>query len=241
MNRTVAGSDFLRPFLLGWGLLLFTFGGVAQAGYAVKWTAHDRSTPPGTSYFVDSPSAACQMEHDAYAPNSGPPSAVPRSWKTYDCRWVVKPWDAPGTWTSARCVDETGNVASSVIVKLVPPGVCVPVAEPQLSRPTCSYNKGASSNPIIGDPVVLSNGSLFESDVDYRDGDGRIWVGRTYRSLYGTTNGSFPVYAPPSGLGDLWRLSFQWELSLSDYFSQTGSFGVISPDRRSPALSSGRV
>lgn len=82
----------------------------------------------------------------------------------------------------------------------------------------------------MGNSIIVSTGSLYEQATDYEDADKRLTISRTYRSMPGSDVGSFPVLPIPFGLGDLWRLNFQWDLELGSYFPYVGNFGISTPD-----------
>jgi RHS repeat-associated protein len=202
--------------------------GVSDAAVMARW-----KTVPGPAAgkfkWVASPQEGCQWQHDQLAANApGPVTANPtKYWYTYQCDWVTPAEGGPiaplPATVSLGCVDENGNTSG---LNLLPPGVCVSDYERYPPRPACTYNGGSTPNPLVGDPVQVASGALYERAVDYQDADGRLSISRVYRGVYGSG-----TYGTPFGAGDLWRFNFQWEVMLDrSVFTGDGTFAVASPD-----------
>lgn len=226
MRPLFASLPSLKALLF---LLAFAVCGEASAGYKASWGAVPRH-PDGSLTGYPSAVAACAATRDRYYPNNpGPVTASPfrGSWDFYQCDWTTHvDGDYPVSFpqgTPLQCRHD--GQGSTYSVKLVYPGVCVPLFDPDTPRPACSYNDGATPNPMVGDPIVLSSGSLYERRVDFEDADRRLTLSRTYRSRWG-----FDAHSVQLGAGDLWRFNFQWEIILDALFSSNGTFVVITPD-----------
>ena len=207
-------------------------------------------------YFPD-PQSACEWEWEYFAPDGELGKAYPYDgeWYNYQCQWQWYPGASWPSITSVDCIDQNNNLAPWWVYA-VPSGgaggvVCVedppvardtdsggdneititgpPVVAPAPGGGTCTYNQGANLQPTAGDPIILSTGSLYEHVTDYRDADGRLTIARTYRSITGSGTGPNPTIPPWVGLGDLWRLSFQWDLALGSNFPNGGNFGISTP------------
>jgi len=217
------GSLLPRAFVAVFLLALLSVarpGDVLAQQAAPMWGTVPLQSNHNFTYFPD-PVSACQYQHQSGSPLTPFYGATPYlgMWKAYICQWPTRIGFSNPTTVQLACVDSSGNVA--IGVKLVPPGNCVPQFDPNVSRPcNCGYNKDANVNPTAGDPVIVSTGGLYERVTDYADGDGRLTIARTHRSSVSLGSQTAPTYANPYGLGDLWRLSFQWELPLdSSFFS----------------------
>lgn len=205
--------------------------GLCLAAVSAMWGTAPPQANGNFSYFQTA-EAACQYQHDNYSPLTPFLGVKPNRWGVWsvrDCLWPSSiGWSNPDIVT-LHCVDASGN--GSINDKLVPPGICVPNADPDVSRPVCTYNQGANSNPTEGDPILIATGSLYERVIDYEDTDRRLTISRVYRSRGTARLGASNTYAFPYGLGDLWRLNFQWEMALdTSNFSYNGSFALSAPD-----------
>jgi RHS repeat-associated protein len=203
---------------LGWltALILCLASTWARADVVAEW-----ESSPNDAMFGD-PISACEYQQQHFSPNASFLGATEVNWRTYQCQWSYV-FDAalPGI-VQLQCVDTSGGNGAS-LTTLLPPGSCS--GDPPVSHRMC--NDGGNPNPVVGNPIILSTGTLYEHVVDYEDADKRLTISRTYRSRSGLAS----VNPIPFGLGDLWRLNFQWELAIDPgTFSSTGAFGVATPD-----------
>jgi RHS repeat-associated protein len=229
-NTRATSSIFRQVALL---ILTISASGFFHEAHAssAKW-----GTVPLTNghlTYFDTAWQACQWQHQGFSPLTPLYAPIPDFggyWWQGLCSWPFSPgWSDP-TGIELDCVDANGNIDYSAV--RVPPGECIGQYEPDVSRSSCTYNEGGTPNPTAGDPVILATGSLFEQVTDYADADGRLSIKRTYRSRAGSTSPSYSPYAFPFGAGDLWRFSFQWEITLnpSNFASLMGVMGITTPD-----------
>lgn len=207
--RNSARGFFLLRFVLC-GLLGF-FPSQLQAGVSALWGTVINGGP--SEYFT-SPQAACQRQHDSWAPQAPGPVTVygTENWRIAGCDWITHMDGGPRSVfpvsVTLDCMDNSSGSWQRVGgYKPMPPGMCVPADEPVASRATCEARKGALPNPLVLDPVIVATGALYEAALDYEDADGRLRIARTYRSSHGYSAN----YQPSFGAGELWRFNFQWE------------------------------
>jgi YD repeat-containing protein len=191
------------------------------------WTA----TGAGTGSYHGSPQEACVAQHAAFAADSpGPISARPQTFTAYSCDWVTHleggPINPLPTTVYLRCLKPDGTEASSVGVNKVPPGVCIPKLQQTYSRTACRYQMNQGANPLLGNPVLVRDGSKYHRVEDFSTSDGLLSVTRTYRSL----TGAHALYPGLGALGYGWRFGYDWALLVSGNFSTDGDLSVVAPD-----------
>jgi RHS repeat-associated protein len=256
-NRIADDGGPTRVRLAGVTLALCAAAGYSPSAQATTWYAEwQGSIETGVQYF-SSAHAACEYEWEYFSPTTTLLAETPTFvWNAEQCQWTTYLGDPDPGETGLMCVDQYGNPAPATVhlIQIGDGGSGVCVEDPPVSRdsdnsdqtivisdppiplaggggPTCNaYNLGGNVSPTAGDGVELSTGALHQRVTDYRDADGRLTISRTYRSITASPTGSNPTVPIWFGLGDLWRLSFQWDLEVSANFFSDGSFGISTPD-----------
>jgi RHS repeat-associated protein len=159
--------------------------------------------------------------------------------------FVGDPNQAGCSWTTYQylCPQETGGGVSGCWT-ILPASVwllCDPgytptqgqycLKDPTPECPTCR-NNGASPNPAVGDPIILSTGSVVAHGRDYETGDGDFVIGRSYRSIQVGRSVSFQ--SALSGLVGGWNFDFMYELQLASFSGSPSSpnakLALVAPD-----------
>ena len=151
---------------------------------AMWWTVQ----PIGVAV-TETPQEACELQHDAYAPNNPGPITVEPFYlygqlmvNSVMCNWCTH-LDGQGcpiaplpTLVNQACYDANGN--RLYFYKLMQPGVCIKDAQP--AQPVCS-----AGNPSVGNPILISDGVKYDRVEDFSTADGLFKIERHYRSFQG--------------------------------------------------------
>jgi RHS repeat-associated protein len=161
-------------------------------------------------------------------------------WISKDCEWTLFQYLCPQETQgqSGSCGTSWGATVSfqcdSQYTRNAP-FECIPASSPQPpERPpnTCPTDADPRPNYVVGNPVILSTGAKFHTDVDFETGDELFTIGRTYRNFAGRSTTSYRERT--LGLGYGWRFDHALELQLGEFTgspsSPTGHVTVFAPD-----------
>lgn len=204
------------------GGLAFTSSPSQAQGASEGWCT---TVGAGMSACFTSPGAACQAQHQAYAPNVQfyGYTDYGNSWTSKLCQWKTGSGIPNPTLVQFRC-------ANTFSWKRRPPGRCVSIYEDYPAN-SCNANNGGSgaSFPSTPNPVDILTGSKTLRKVDFETADGALRLSRNYASIpfSGVTSGLIDI---PKGAAN-WYFDFEFELQIGDgWNASTKILTVTTPD-----------
>ena len=199
------------------------------------------TSPAGPAGTFDSAAAACEAQWKKFMDNGysrfigASPSA--NDWTFASCKW---------TSFQYLCPQETGGdigncgtiLPSSVSFNCLSgytataDGHCRQNPPPE--KP-CNCQPGRL-NPTTPNPIVISTGAKFFSELDFETADGRFRIGRKYRSFQvgRPIEGTVLPRSQPRGLAGGWNLDLGYEIQLGTFSGSpatpTAKVAVLAPD-----------